>query len=218
MAIDNNTQTKTKIEQFGEKLVGYVRSNFSCVEHENGSTDYFLRGVDLGTGAKTDYRMYISAASAKEGKRPSHKRELYRIDENGTERLIQFGSFKKKYLYTLMGMVVAGRPTKSVKMVVDKELTGKIADAIRANRKGFTLADGVLSGNVKGVGTVRMVETKKTLRNGKTQLVRQLFVDDALKLEGGQLGKIKNAFVKTGSHRTMKQIIAEANDAVSDLV
>lgn len=218
MITNNNAQTKTKIEQFGEKLVGYVRTNFSCVEHEKGSTDYFLRGVDLGTGVKTDYRMYIGAASMKKGKRPSHKRDLYRIDDNGTERLIQFGNFKKKYLYTLMGMVVAGKPTKATKMVVDKELTSKIADAIRANRKGFTLADGVLSGNVNGVGTVRMVETKKTLRNGKTQLVRQLFVDDALKLEGGQLGKIKNAFVKTGSHRNMKQIIAEANDAVFDLI
>lgn len=209
---------KSKIELFGAALVNFVRSNFACVEHKEGSHDYFLRGVDLGNGVKIDYRLSIAEAPAKEGKRASHKRELYRIDAEGKERLVQFGTFKKKYLYPLMGMVVAGKPSKVSKMVIDKELTGKIADAIRADRKSFKLADGVLSGKVKDVGSFRMVETTKTLKNGKTQLVRQLFIDGVLKLEGGQLGKIKNAFTKVGAHRTMKDILADANDAVADLI
>lgn len=209
---------KSKIELFGAALVGYVRSHFDCVEHKESSNEYFLRGVDLGNGNKSDYRMLITAAPAKEGKRATHKRELYRIDADGKERLVQFGTFKKKYLYPLMGMVVSGKPTKVTKMVVDKELTGKIAAAIRADRKAFALKDGVLSGEVKDVGSFRMVESAKTLKNGKTQLVRQLFIDGVLRLEGGQLGKIKNAFIKVGARRTMKDILADANDAVSDLV
>ena len=209
---------KSKIELFGAALVGYVRSHFDCVEHKAGSNEYFLRGVDLGNGNKIDYRLLIADAPAKEGKRASHKRELYRIDADGKERLVQFGTFKKKYLYPLMGMVVSGKPSKVTKMVVDKELTGKIADAIRADRKAFALKDGVLSGKVKDVGSFRMVESTKTLKNGKTQLVRQLFIDGVLKLEGGQLGKIKNAFTKVGAHRTMKDILADANDAVADLI
>lgn len=214
----SNAAPKSKIELFGAALNGFVRSHFDCVEHVEGSDDYFLRKVDLGNGKVVDYRIHMEQAPAKDGVRASHKRDLYRIDEDGKERLVQFGLFKKKLLYPLMNMVVAGRPVKAAKIVVDKKLTGKIADFIRSNRKDFVILNGVLYGSVPGVGSIRLVEAVKTLKTGKTQMVRQLFIDDALKLEGGQLVRVKNAFLKTGGHRAMKDILADGNDAVSDLI
>lgn len=208
---------KSKIELFGEALSKFVRSHFDCVEHTAGSNDYFLRNVDLGNGKAMDYRIHFEAHESKDGVRASHKRELYRIDE-GKERVVQFGRYKKKLLYPLMNMIIAGRPVKTMKIVVDKALTGKIANAIRSDRSAFKYADGVLTGDVKGVGAIRMVETVRKLKTGKTQLERRLFIDDVLKLEGGQLLKLKNAFVKTGNHRSMKEILAEGDDAVSDLI
>lgn len=211
------TAPKSQLELFGAALVAYVRAHADCIVKNEDST-YSLKGVDLGKGAN-DYRLKIELAEPKEGKRASHKRELYRVLPDGKERLVQFGSFKKKYLYPLMGMVVSGKVTKGAgKMVVDNELTKKIADAIRADRKAFTLANGVLTGKVKDVGDIKFTETSKTLKTGKTQLVRQLFIDGALKLEGGQLGRIKNAFTKLGAHRTMADILKDGNDAISDLI
>lgn len=217
MANIANNETTSKLELFGQSLVAYVRSHADCVEkNENGS--FYLRGVDLGKGP-CDYRLLIEQAEIKEGKRASHKRELYVQLADGKERLVQFGQYKKKYLYPLMGMVVNDKITKGkVKMVIDKELTSKIADAIRADRKAFSLTDGVLAGKVKDVGDIKFVETSKKLKTGKTQLVRQLFVNGDLKLEGAQLGKLKNAFTKLNSHRTMADILADGNDAVSDLI
>ena len=43
-------------------------------------------------------------------------------------------------------------------------------------------------------------------------------ISSELKLEGGQLGRIKNAFCKTGAHKTMKDIMADAESVVSDLI
>jgi hypothetical protein len=206
---------KTKLELFGEALNKYVRAHFDCVEKKDGKV--YLRKVDLGKGP-VDYRVELTACAAKEGKRATQKRNLYRITPEGKELLVQFGTFKKKYLYPLMNMVIAGKLPKSGKMVVDAELTKKIAAAIRADRKAFTLDKGVLAGRVKDVGAIRMVETKRTLKTGKVQLERQLFIDGVLKLEGGQLGRIKNAFTKVGAHKTMKDIMAEAEATVSDLI
>lgn len=208
-----------KIEIFGVALTKFVKEHLdTCVEHAEGSDSYFLRKVDLGKGP-SDFEMVITAKEAKEGKRASCKRELYRVNADGSRgRAVQFGVFKKKYLYGLMGMVVSGKVRKVEKMKVDKDLTKKIADAIRADRKAFKLDAGVLTGSVKDLGDIKMVETRKTLKTGKTQLHRQLFVAGKLVLEGGQLGIIKNALVKTGAHRTMKDILADANDAVSDLI
>jgi len=207
----------SKLELFGQSLVAYVRAHADCIEKsEDGS--FYLRKVDLGKGPQ-DYRLKIEQAEAKEGKRASHKRELYVLLADGKERLVQFGNFKKKYLYPLMGMVVSGKVTKGAgKMVVDPALTKKIAEAIRADRKAFTLADGVLTGKVADVGDIKFTETVKTLKNGKTQLERQLFINGELKLEGGQLGRIKNSFTKIGVHKTMADILADGNDAVSDLI
>lgn len=206
---------KTKLELFGEALNKYVRTHFDCVEKKDGKV--YLRKVDLGKGP-VDYRVELLASAAKEGKRANQKRNLYRITSEGKELLVQFGTFKKKYLYPLMNMVIAGKLPKSGKMVVDAELTKKIAAAIRADRNAFTLDKGVLAGRVKDVGAIRMVETKRTLKTGKTQLDRQLFIDGVLKLEGGQLGRIKNAYTKVGAHKTMKDIMAEAEATVSDLI
>ena len=217
-AVANTPKTdapKSKLELFGEALNKYVRSHFDCVEKKDGKV--YLRKVDLGKG-QVDYRVELTACAAKEGKRATQKRNLYRITPEGKELLVQFGNFKKKYLYPLMNMVIAGKLPKSGKMVVDADLTKKIAAAIRADRKAFTLDKGVLAGHVKDVGSIRMVETTRTLKTGKTQLERQLFIDGVLKLEGGQLGRIKNAFTKVGAHKTMKDIMAEAEDVVSDLI
>lgn len=207
---------KTKLELFGESLNKFVRAHFDeCVEKKDGKV--YLRKVDLGKGP-VDYRIELTACSAKEGKRAIQKRNLYRITPEGKELNVQFGTFKKKYLYPLMNMVIAGKLSKSGKMTVDSELTKKIAAAIRADRKTFVLDKGVLAGRVKDVGAIRMVETKRSLKTGKSQLERKLFIDGVLKLEGGQLGRIKNAFTKVGSHKTMKDIMAEAETVVSDLI
>ena len=208
---------KTKVELFGEALNKFVRANFeTCVEKKDGKV--FLRKVDLGKGP-ADYRVELVAAEHKEGKRASQKRNLYVIGADGKERLVQFGVFKKKYLYPLMNMVIAGKLTKSTqKLVIDSDLTKKIADAIRADRKAFTLDKGVLAGQIKDIGAVKMTESVRTLKAGKTQLERKLYINGELKLEGGQLGRIKNAFCKTGAHKTMKDIMADAESVVSDLI
>lgn len=209
---------KSPIERFAIALNTYVRDHFDCVEHKEGSSDYFLRKVDLGKGA-CDYRVKIEKLEAKEGKRAVSKRELYRINPDGSERIVQYGTFKKKYLYNLMMSLVAGKPRKVEKLKIDKDFTRKVAEVIRADRKSFKFENGVLTGKVKDVGAIKLVETVKKLKTGKEQMVRQLFVDGKLTLEGGQLNTIKNAFIHTGAtHRTMKEIMADANDAVSDLI
>lgn len=205
-----------KIAIFGDALNKFVRANFAtCVEKKDGKV--YLRNVDLGKG-KVDFRVELEKLPAKEGKRAAQKRNLYRIDADGKERLVQFGTFKKKYLYPLMNMVISGKMPKSGKMKVDADLTKKIAAAIRADRKAFTLDKGVLAGKIKDLGDIKLVEKEVTLKTGKKQLARQLFVAGKLTLEGGQLGRIKNAFVKDGAHKTMKDIMAEAEATVSDLI
>jgi hypothetical protein len=216
MKNEKNTAPKSKIEEFGEALNKFVRANFDkVVEKKDGKV--FLRGVDLGKG-KTDFRIEFIAQEAKEGKRASHKRELYRIDADGKERLVQFGTFKKKYLYPLMNYCIAGKRPKADKIVINDELTKKIAAAIRSDRSKFTLDKGVLAGKVKDVGAVKMVETPVALKTGKKQIARQLFIDGKLTLEGGQLGRIMNAFTHRGGHRSVKDVMAEANEIVSDLI
>jgi hypothetical protein len=207
---------KSKIEEFGEALNKFVRANFDkVVEKKDGKV--FLRGVDLGKG-KTDFRIEFTEQELKKGTRKSHKRELYRIDADGKERLVQFGTFKKKYLYPLMNRCIEGRRPKADKIVINDALTKKIAAAIRADRSKFTLDKGVLAGQVKDVGAVKMVETPVKLKTGKTQIDRQLFIDGKLTLEGGQLGRIMNAFTHRGGHRSVKDVMAEANEIVSDLI
>jgi hypothetical protein len=131
---------------------------------------------------------------------------------------VQFGTFKKKYLYPLMNRCIEGRRPKADKIVINDALTKKIAAAIRADRSKFTLDKGVLAGQVKDVGAVKMVETPVKLKTGKTQIDRQLFIDGKLTLEGGQLGRIMNAFTHRGGHRSVKDVMAEANEIVSDLI
>ena len=216
MKNEKNSAPKSKIEEFGEALNKYVRANFDkVVEKKDGKV--FLRGVDLGKG-KTDFRIEFVAQEAKEGKRASHKRELYRINADGSERIVQFGTFKKKFLYPLMNYCIAGKRPKADKIVIDDALTKKIAEAIRSDRSKFTLDKGVLAGKVKDVGAVKMVETPVALKTGKKQIARQLFIDGKLTLEGGQLGRIMNAFTHRGGHRSVKDVMAEANEIVSDLI
>lgn len=214
----NNNAPKSKLEMFGEALNKYVRANFENVVKREGDK-VFLRGVDLGKG-KTDFRIEFVAQEAKEGKRASHKRELYRINADGSERIVQFGTFKKKYLYPLMNYCISGKRPKSTKdrIVIDDKLTKQIAAEIRANRKAFTLDKGVLAGKIKDLGAIKMVETEKKLKTGKVQIDRRLYINGEFKLEGAQLGRIKNAFTHTGGHQNMKAVLAEANEAVSDLI
>ena len=61
-------------------------------------------GIDTGNGAQ-DYMVKVSSKQGKSGK-SFMKRELVRI-ENGAEKVVELGEFKKQYLYGIVKNLVS---------------------------------------------------------------------------------------------------------------
>lgn len=207
---------KSKFEIFGESICKYVSDHSDCIEPVEGKKEWYLRGVKLNGTTATDFHVVIDEGVSKSGRKWC-KRDMYRVVD-GAEKLVQFGTLKKKYLYKLMLHLVKGSSAR-VKNVLDPTLVKQIASAIRSNRDAFKSVNGTITGAVKDVGKIKYTETVKALKTGKKIAVRQLFVDDALKLEGVQLGSIPNAFNHRGrGGKKVAELMAEGEASIADLV
>lgn len=94
MKKDELPKTKVLANQLKKK----IKDSPDDVEHvENG---WIVHGVEMD-GETKDYLLSCEPREQKEGKRASFKRDCYRLNEDGSRRVVQFGQDKKNVLYTV---------------------------------------------------------------------------------------------------------------------
>lgn len=166
-------------------------------------------GIDAGTGAQ-DYIVKVSSKEGKSGK-TFMKRELVRI-ENGTEKLVQLGEFKKQYLYGIVKNLISPKVprVKPVRMELNDVLA--LRDEIKKNKTAFSINDkGSLVGHAS-IGDIEIISGAiKPMKNDhKRNFGRKLYVNGVLKHEGSELNCCYATFNAKGRQ---KKVVAAAPKA-----
>ncbi|MBO7691278.1 MAG: hypothetical protein J6T10_01425 [Methanobrevibacter sp.] len=147
-----------------------------------------LSGVDTGEGSK-DYLVKVTKKLGKSGKY-FNKRELYRMDGE-TERMIELGEYKKKYLYPIIkNLVNPPQPRKrQLEMPNSIEEVLKIRDEVKQNFDKFYIDE---KGSLHGMTHLGQMEitagfVKNMKNNHKRNFGRKMFINGVLTHEGALL-------------------------------
>lgn len=170
-----------------EVLASTISSMVSSGKAEKVSDGVWkFAGVDTGSGAQ-DYLVKVSSKEGKSGKMFT-KRELYRM-ENGTEKYVELGEFKKQYLYGIVKNLISPKTPRVPHVRMELQDVLALRDEIKKNKASFSINDkGSLVGHAS-IGDIEIISGAiKPMKNDhKRNFGRKLFVNGVLKHEGSEL-------------------------------
>ena len=164
-------------------------------------------GIDTGNGAQ-DYMVKVSSKQGKSGK-SFMKRELVRI-ENGAEKVVELGEFKKQYLYGIVKNLVSPKVARPQRTKIPYAEVLALRDEIKKNKDKFHIDEkGALIGKAS-IGDIEIVTGAiKPMKNDhKRNFGRKLYVNGTLIHEGSQLNCCFDTFNAKG--RVKKATVAKA--------
>ena len=154
----------------------------------NDSTWKF-QNIDTGSGP-TDYIVKVSKKLGKSGKY-FNKRELFRLDSNNSEHMIELGEYKKKYLYPIIKTLANPKQPRKRQLEMPNSIEEvlKIRDEIKTNVNNFHIDD---NGSLLGMTHLGQMEitagfVKHMKNNHNRNFGRKMFINGVLTHEGALL-------------------------------
>lgn len=192
--MNTNTQTATinPIETLGNSMLKMI-SETSPKVSQISPTEWKFAEIDNGKTV-SDYRLAMTDVQGKTGK-VYKKRQLFRINADGTEKAVEFGKLKKCYLYKAFSMLKPKTPRAHLNNY-DRELTAKLRDEVARNKANFSMDE---NGNINGTSTFGQIHIEngaiKSMKNNHHRnFGRKLYIDNKLVFEGAGLNMIYAAF------------------------
>lgn len=119
--------------------------------------------------------------------REFNKTNLIEIKEDGAERTVNLGDWKKKLFYTLLYCLQEGKVFTKIKQ--DPEKIKKIAAAIKANPDAWTMTNDSIKGTI-GENQIEVIRDRKSFASGKALYRVKLLENGVETLKGSQLMKL----------------------------
>lgn len=110
------------------------------------------------------YRVEVADRQSKHGK-AFNKNNLYRLNEDGSEKTVNLGSWKKKLFYTLVYCLQEGKIFHKIEQ--DPTKVRAIAKDMKANPANYTKTETEIKGTYNGKPIV-VSRVKKTFPSGKS--------------------------------------------------
>lgn len=186
-----NMNTVSKVETLGKSLLNAV-SNGQMIS--TGNREWIFNGLSNGE-MTSDYRLVVTDKLGKSG-RTFMNRQLYRKNSDGTEKIVEFGKYKKDYLYKAVHQCISPKKNR-VKLLSNHDLIFKIRDDVRINKTNYHLNEETnqITGTCPGVGSIVLfMGTYRAMKNNHhRKFGRELYVDGKLTVQGGDLEAIVEA-------------------------
>lgn len=207
---------KHSIEKFGEAALKAVREGkIHATETKTADGKEFSFKADFGRGENE----YILSKETVKGKNETTKRELF-VVQNGVRKPIQFGQFKRKYLYALSYRLENGYKNVKAWEKNDKKFMTELMKDMRANHAAYKKDGNKIVGKCKD----QIIDLEYNIiknKAGKNIKKIVLKADGSVKAQGCTCTKLLNAFnspykVRSKADPSAKAKIAD--ESVKDLI
>lgn len=120
--------------------------------------------------------------------REFNKTNFFEIKDDGTERLVNLGEWKKKLFYTLLYCLQDNKVFTKIKQ--DPAKIKSIAKAIKSNPDAWTMTNDSIKGQIDGT-TIEVLRDRKTFETSGKALYRVKLLENGVEtLKGSQLMKL----------------------------
>lgn len=138
-------------------------------------------------GTENSFRIVIANRTSTTN-REFNKNNIYRIAEDGTERILNLGEWKKKKFYTLVYALEDGKVFTKIKP--NPEFVKQIADHIKHNPANWNRTNDEIVGTIEG-NSYRIIRERKTFDSGKILCRCKCYKNGELTdIKGSQLMKL----------------------------
>lgn len=119
--------------------------------------------------------------------REFNKTNFYKVQDDGSVKVFNLGSWKKKLFYTLLYCLQDGKVFHKIDQ--DPAKVRVIAKAIKENPASWETTADFIKGKIDGK-EIKVVRERKTFDSGKTLFRVKLYEDGVETLKGSQLMKL----------------------------
>lgn len=194
-----NTKANSTSKMSSRELLASTISNMVSAGKAEKIADgqWKFSNVDTGSGNQ-EYMVKVSSKQGKSGK-SFMKRELVRL-ENGAEKVVELGEFKKQYLYGIVKNLISPKMARPQRIRIPYAEVLALRDEIKKNKANFHINEkGALIGKAS-IGDIEIVTGAiKPMKNDhKRNFGRKLYVNGKLIHEGSQLNCCFDTFKAKG--------------------
>ena len=178
--IDNKINS---VEALARNIVASIKAgNTSNHTNVDNTESWDITNVD-DDNKSGHYKLKITNGVNKTGKKYCHH-ALFRINPDGTEKLVNLGIYKKKFIYTIAYNLQNGKVFKKINQ--DPSAIKSIAKDMKKNPNNWTKNGDTISGKMNG-NSVCITREAHLMKNGKTMYRITSTLNGNEYLKGSQL-------------------------------